>query len=374
MAVWVKRAKSGKYTVFVKHNGRRSSETLPTLAEANKVKRETEQILSEDDSAGLTFHEMAELWLIEYVQRLKSPATHQKYSGLLRKHIYPSLKRVPVKDIDRPMIRGILKRVNRTMSKSTVRAVKDVIAGVMNFCLDEGKIKGVNPAFGSTKNLGVDKEKNTDDLEIFTLGEMDAALEVVRKYRPRLYPLFFLLFRSGLRLGEALALDFDDINYKSGYIVVRKSFKNGVIASTKTKKSRQVDMSDDLISVLVKLKKDMTIDAVKRGEPLVELFLSPAGKRLSQNSARNVWKRCLSSAGVEHRKIHSTRHTFASYLLAGGADIYYVSKMLGHSKISMTSDTYGHLVPDRDRSIMNILDGQLRSISGQAETKMTSNL
>ena len=64
----------------------------------------------------------------------------------------------------------------------------------------------------------------------------------------------------------------------------------------------------------------------------------------------------LSKAGLFHSKFHITRHTFASILLAANVPIPYVSKMMGHSSIQMTVDIYGHLMPDRDKSAINILD------------------
>jgi len=247
-----------------------------------------------------------------------------------------------------------------------VSAAKNVISGVFNFAIDEGYYTGTKPADGSTRNLGLEKKEH-DSPEIFTVDEANAALSAIMKYRPRLHPLFFMLFRSGLRLGEALALDLDDINFKSGYIVVRKSFKNGVISKTKTGKSRQVDISDGLLHVLEGLKV-VVISESLTGSSLC-LFKDKSGNRISQNTVRGVWKRCLATAGVEYRKIHSTRHTFASYLLSGGADLFYVSKMLGHANIQMISDVYGHLVPDRDRSVMNIIDGQLGQANRSTQIK-----
>jgi integrase len=178
-------------------------------------------------------------------------------------------------------------------------------------------------------------------------------------------------FRRNRRLGEALALDYDDINFASGYIAVRKSFKNGVVSSTKTGKSRQVDMSSELIVCMRRVRSAATVEAIGKGFSVPDgpIFTSISGDRLSQNTARGIWGRCLRSAGIEYRQIHATRHTFASYLLAGGADLFYVSKMLGHSNISMTSDVYGHMVPDSNRATMDIIDGQLGQAKRSTQTK-----
>ena len=77
----------------------------------------------------------------------------------------------------------------------------------------------------------------------------------------------------------------------------------------------------------------------------------------------------LSKAGLFHSKFHITRHTFLSILLAADVPIPYVSKMMGHSSIQMTVDIYGHLMPDRDKSAIIILD---QSGTPMAPTKKKS--
>ena len=64
----------------------------------------------------------------------------------------------------------------------------------------------------------------------------------------------------------------------------------------------------------------------------------------------------MSKSGIAHRKVHTARHTFASMMLAENIPVSYVSKILGHSSIQMTVDIYGHLLPDRDKSAVNIFD------------------
>ena len=64
----------------------------------------------------------------------------------------------------------------------------------------------------------------------------------------------------------------------------------------------------------------------------------------------------MSKCGIAHWKVHTARHTFASMMLAENTAVSYVSKILGHSSIQMTVDIYCHLLPDRDKSTVNILD------------------
>jgi len=69
-----------------------------------------------------------------------------------------------------------------------------------------------------------------------------------------------------------------------------------------------------------------------------------------------VWKPLLSRARLPYRPYHSTRHTFATWLLEGGADIRWVQRQLGHASIGQTADTYGHVQPDRHEIAVEGLD------------------
>ena len=74
----------------------------------------------------------------------------------------------------------------------------------------------------------------------------------------------------------------------------------------------------------------------------------------------DVWQPLLAKAGLPYRKYHSTRHTFATWLLSDGADLRWVQQQLGHASIAQTADTYGHVQPDRHEAAVNSLD-QYRS-------------
>ena len=117
-------------------------------------------------------------------------------------------------------------------------------------------------------------------------------------------------------------------------------------------------MSNQLSAELLHLKMRRKREAIRKGmsQPVEAVFHYRNNGHLSQNSVRNVWKRVLDKSGVGYRKVHTTRHTFASMMLSTNVPIFYVSKMLGHNSIQMTVDIYVHLLSDRDRSAVNILD------------------
>ncbi|MEA3230287.1 MAG: tyrosine-type recombinase/integrase [Thermodesulfobacteriota bacterium] len=79
-------------------------------------------------------------------------------------------------------------------------------------------------------------------------------------------------------------------------------------------------------------------------------------EHIPKNTIRNIWRRLLSKSGIEHRKLHCTRHPFASHLLMQGESLAYVKDQLGHSSIQTTVDIYGHFIPGSNRQAVNRLD------------------
>jgi integrase len=85
-----------------------------------------------------------------------------------------------------------------------------------------------------------------------------------------------------------------------------------------------------------------------------------------------VWKPLLSRAKLPYRPYHSTRHTFATWLLESGADIRWVQRQLGHASIGQTADTYGHLQADRHEHAVDELDHVVRQPHGAGDLGRTS--
>jgi len=135
---------------------------------------------------------------------------------------------------------------------------------------------------------------------------------------------------------------------------------------------RKVDISDVLLHELQVLKKLRKEDYLGRGKNEIPacVFLSPGlivweegkpigrkeGQPLDMDNWRNrvFWKAC-DKAQIRRRRLHDTRHTFASILLMNGESPAYVKELLGHSSIKMTVDVYGHFIPGANRQAVNKL-------------------
>jgi integrase len=300
--------------------------------------------LEDKPDSGPTFRGISEQWLLLDVKPRCRATTYERYQSSLRIYVIPKTGKTPIKELNRPTIKNLLRSiVRKDLSRSSVETAKICISASQRDAM---------------KNIGVSRKTDREQISVFLSDEVASLLEAAKKINPDYYFLLLCAFRTGMRLGEILALKWDCINWDSEYIVVKKSYRRDRLTDTKTDKIRQVDMSEQLKLELKKLLHQKKLEAVRKGlsEPVNVIFHDKNNSHLSQNSVRNMWRRALKKAGLEYRKFHSTRHTFASLMLAANVPISYIKEMLGHSSIQMTVDIYGHLLPDRDKSAVNLLD------------------
>jgi integrase len=159
-------------------------------------------------------------------------------------------------------------------------------------------------------------------------------------------------------LGKALALKWGDVDWHSQFIKVSKSYRRQEIGTTKTGKTRKVDISDQLYAVLKDLLIRRKREALQDGTGEIKEFIfhNGNGKPRGQNSVRYVLKRVLEKAGLREVRVHDTRHSYASQLLSDGVSPVYVKEQLGHHSIEITVNIYGHWIPSGNQEIINRLD------------------
>jgi len=182
-------------------------------------------------------------------------------------------------------------------------------------------------------------------------------LKAAKEHLPRFYPFLFTAFRTGMRQGELVALEWAAIDWRGKFIEVGRSYRKGVFSTTKSGKIRRVDMSDQLAAVLTEHRKVLAVAALKAGKPMQELvFPSTTWTPMDPGHIRRDFNAVLKKAEMRRIRFHDTRHTFASLLLRKGESPVYVQHQLGHHDISMTVGTYGHLIPGENRQAVNRLD------------------
>lgn len=188
--------------------------------------------------------------------------------------------------------------------------------------------------------------------------EVHDFLETVRERMPECHAFFLCALRTGLRLGELLALQWGDVDFSGRFLEVRRNLVAGRLTATKNTNRRRVDLSLRLTEALRDHHRTAKASALKVGGALPAwVFPNTDGKALNGDNVRHrVFYRLLEGAKLRQIRFHDLRHTYASLLIQNGESLAYVKEQLGHSSIQVTVDVYGHLVPSANRAAVDRLD------------------
>ena len=355
---------SGNYWIFIDYNGKRKAKKIGRNKKlANEMAQQIEAKLTlgemtlGDNQSVPAFGDYAKSWAAVTVPATCKPSTETDYRGLLRNHILPAFRKTTVNEITKLNVKHFLMgKINDGYAPSTVTHMKNVTSGVLGLAIDD-EVISLNPAQGLGKIFG--NSKTSPQINPFNREELRTCLDTFKAHFPRDYPLALTLARTGLRLGEALALKWADIDFEGRFITVERGFSRGKIETPKNGKSRKVDMSKQLSVTLAGLKHCRKIEADEKGWDGIPdwIFVTNKGTPLNSSNWRNrVFNKALEKAGLRKIHIHDLRHTFASLLIQNNESLAYVRDQLGHHSIKITVDIYGHLAPEGKKEAVDKLD------------------
>ncbi|MFK9095458.1 tyrosine-type recombinase/integrase [Bacillus salipaludis] len=192
------------------------------------------------------------------------------------------------------------------------------------------------------------------DIDTWTKDEVSHFLKCIRS--ESIYIAFVIAIYTGLRRGEVLGLKWEDIDFKTQVINIRRSLactENGLILKeVKTKSSRrQISISPFVINELLAHKEQQ--DSLKKRLGLIfkeeDLIITDelGGRKDPRNLLRQM-ERLIKKAGVKRISFHGIRHTHATLMLTNGENIKVVADRLGHSRASTTLNFYAHSIPAMD--------------------------
>lgn len=320
-----------------------------------------------ETEAGEKIEAYAERWL-ERIQHSRKASTCEDYRKLLTRDILPMLKGLDLLDVSRDRVKAVaFAGLRKGQSPKTVQNVIRCLSSLLSHAKEDGLIRE-NTALNPGKFLPkVPKRKHINP---FTREEVATFLEIVQHRVPRYYPLFLCAVRTGLRQGELLALQWQDLDYHGRFIEVRRNYARGRITTPKSGESRRVDMSRELAQALQDLHVERQLDTAAKGlaEMPAWIFCShTGGLHDPDNLRKRVFQGLLSRAGLRRIRFHDLRHTFASLLLQQGESPVYVKEQMGHSSIQVTVDLYGHLIPGGNKQAVDRLDGKIFQTAEQGK-------
>ncbi len=325
---------------------------------AEKV-RESRQHIRPAVDPNITLASYAERWLGLIAPSVK-PRTLHSYCGTLRLHILPAFGTTKVRELHKGRIKALLaEKLASGLARNSARIILATLRVVLNAAVDDVVLLA-NPADKLGKKLRLTRPASarSEDIKALTREQLERFLTKAAEKDSRHYPLFLLLARAGLRLGEALAVMWQDLDFSAREIRVARALSAGRIDTPKSGHGRSVDMSRQLAETLFRLQIEREAEAaLRQAEVAGWVFCTEAGTWLDQSKVRKVFQRILLAADLPpHFSPHSLRHTFASLLLQQGESPAYVQRQLGHASIQLTCDTYGKWLPAGNKAAVDRLD------------------
>ncbi len=201
-------------------------------------------------------------------------------------------------------------------------------------------------------------KENNSRLRYLSEEEIERLLTECKKQK-HLYRIVFYALNTGMRRGEILSLQWDQV--RNGFIYLRK---------TKTNEPRQIPINADLAGMLKEIRREQELRTKY-------VFTYKAGRESPAVSIKRIdraFKAALRRAGIENFRFHDLRHTFASHMVMRGASLKDVQELLGHKSMTMTL-RYAHLSQERKKKAVNLLNGltaYVKSDMSQNVTKLNS--
>ena len=313
------------------------------------------------DAQRLTVSAFLARWLQDAARPAVSPSTHQLYEGLIRLHINPRTGAVPLSRLTPVHVQGILGAMERDGASPRLR---QMALGVLHRALGQAVRWGMVPR--NVCDAVTRPRAPRQTMQALTSGQVVQLFETAKG--DRLEALYILAVTTGLRQGELLGLQWEDVDLAGAALHVRHTLHelNGRlwIGEPKTRQARRrVELPVIAVVALQDHRERMLIE----GHPGGLVFCDTQGGPLRKsNLLRRSFLPLLRRAGLPTIRFHDLRHTAATLLLAQGVHPKIVQERLGHSQISLTLDTYSHVLPGMGREAASKLDALLMRSTGEA--------
>lgn len=323
----------------------------------------------------MPFGEWLDFWYQNYVKPQIRPTTQANYEAKIYQHIIPELGKVPLNQLAQKDLQQFYARMKTSgwlirteqfgkgLSDSMVRGLHAARRSALEKAVQEELIR-TNPAVGC-------KLPPKRGREMQVLGREELQRFLIQAQTEGYYELFLLDLCTGLRRGELLALQWDDLDFKSGTLTVNKrvyEVKGQLRVSVpKTRASiRRLVLPPGVVEVLRQYRE--TVNSRW-------MFPSPVKEDtpMTPGAVRRWLQIILERAGCKRIRFHDLRHTFATLSLENGMDVKTLSSMLGHVSAATTLDIYTHVTGDMqseaaakiDRGLGNKVDEESQEYSSQ---------
>lgn len=311
---------------------------------ADALEYERNYVAKEKGSLDMTFGALVDLYMADAKARLR-PTTYDSKVWVFDKKILPYFWDQNVVDITPAKIRKWqTELMGKGYAPTYLKTINNQMTAVFNYAVQYYGLAS-NPAMAA----GSMGKRNAEEMDFWTLDEFDQFIAGMDG-DPTASVAFNILFWTGMREGELLALTLDDVDFDRSGIHIRRSYtrlgQDDLIQEPKTPKSRRFIPCPAFLMDMLR-------------EYAARLFEYDPAERLfpfTKYWVNEQLKRCCARTGVKLIRVHDIRHSHASMLVDSGADPLLIADRLGHEKVTTTLGTYSHLYPDKGQRLADDLD------------------
>ena len=319
-----------------------------------------------------TYRELVALWWESYKNTIK-PNSQQSMEGIVRLHILPVFGDYKLEKLTTPIIQ---QQVNKWADKANkgekgAYANYSFLNNINRRILQYGVTMQViqhNPA----RDVIIPRKQQNKDhkVKFFSNQELKQFLDYLEDLDQSSYENFFdyvlykTLLASGCRIGEALALEWSDIDLKKGTISISKTLNRYQETNTPKSKAglREIDIDKATVSLLKQYKKRQQVQSWQLGRSEGIVFTPFTTKYAYACLLRKRLQSHFKAAGVPDISFHGFRHTHATIMLYAGIEAKDLQYRLGHSNISMTLNTYVHATKEGAKKAVSIFEAAISNL------------
>lgn len=364
----IRKRKDGRWEGRISVDGRQRSFYGKTRVEVTRKIREAQRKVDRGlplADERITLGNYLDQWLASSVSPSVRPATYSSYESHVRIHLKPALGKVPLAKLQPQHVQRLMNdKLDAGLSANTVLRIRATLRRALNQAIKWGTID---------RNVAtlVDPPKAEKyRVEAVTPEEATAIIDAVKDHR--LGGLYILLLGTGLRLGEGLGLRWDDVDLEARTLTVRKALQKvdsefKLVEPKSDQSRRTLILPDFVVSSLRQHRATQNRERLASGSEWSDwnlVFTTAAGRPLDDSNVHHAFRRLLDSAGLRSLRLHDLRHGCASLLLAKGVSPRVVMETLGHSQISLTMNTYAHVMPALQREAAEKMDEVLSGEDG----------
>lgn len=343
-------------------------------AHGAKTKQEAERMLrkaiAEYENTGTFFepsetsvHDYFHFWLEEYVEINLKHNTIENYKNIVNNHISPAIGSLQLRMLSPEILQKFINDKHREgFSRRTLTIIHSVLQNALKQAVYPYRLLKENPMQYVKLPRQQIKKPTKEDLKIITMGEIKKINDYLNENHPFYIP-FHIGLNTGMRVSEVSALEWKHVDLNKKTIEVEQIVINvdreWVKSTPKTQSSyRVIDIGDTLVNILKKHKTNQKKNKLKYGEFYFEsdyVCTKENGQHVTPSVIKYNTRKIKENLGIEFN-FHSLRHTHATLLMESGAKIKSIQERLGHSRSSITIDTYSHLTEKTKSETVDIFE------------------